>query len=99
VSVVVSPNLGRVKAGRGQLEQVVMNLAVNARDAMPKGGSLIFELQNVELDDADMVTHAEIKPGPYVLLAISDTGAGIDAETQDRIFEPFFTTKEAGKGT
>jgi hypothetical protein len=99
VRIVAPPDLGRVRADRGQVEQVVVNLAVNARDAMPTGGRLRFELEDVELDEEFAASHAEIAPGPHVLLAISDTGAGMDEETRRRIFEPFFTTKAAGKGT
>jgi len=95
----LDPNLGRVKADPGQIEQIILNLAVNARDAMPKGGRLILETANADLDDAFAVTHAGIVPGQYVRLAVSDTGTGIDAETQGHMFEPFFTTKRQGKGT
>lgn len=93
------PDLWRVKIDPGQASQIIMNLAVNAKDAMPTGGKLTIELQNVYLDEAYVRTHTEASVGPHVMLAVSDTGHGIDAETLPHVFEPFFTTKERGKGT
>jgi signal transduction histidine kinase/CheY-like chemotaxis protein len=95
----LTPGLGRMKADVGQIEQVIMNLAVNARDAMPRGGRLVIETSNAALDSTFSREHHGVVPGEYIMLSVSDTGSGMDSETQSRIFEPFFTTKEQGKGT
>ncbi len=94
-----SDEIGRVQADPGQLEQVLMNLAVNARDAMPNGGKLIIETQPCFLDASYAATHSEVTPGPFVLTAVTDNGCGMSKDTLAQIFEPFFTTKEPGKGT
>jgi two-component system cell cycle sensor histidine kinase/response regulator CckA len=97
--IILDPGVRPIAADPTQIEQVLMNLGLNARDAMPQGGSLVVETNNVDLDDEFCRLHSYGRPGSYVLLTVSDTGLGMDAATQEHIFEPFFTTKELGKGT
>ncbi|MDQ1336216.1 MAG: Histidine kinase, partial [Thermodesulfobacteriota bacterium] len=99
LTTVLAPELGKVMADIGQIEQVIMNLVVNACDAMTEGGKLTIETADVELDEKDARTRLAVTPGPHVVLAVSDTGCGMSSEILDQVFEPFFTTKEKGKGT
>ena len=99
MNFIPDPLLNLIKTDPGQMEQIIMNLVVNARDAMPQGGSLVIETKNIDVDENYATDHDSVKSGPHVMLAISDTGQGMDKETQQRIFDPFYTTKEQGRGT
>jgi two-component system, cell cycle sensor histidine kinase and response regulator CckA len=99
LATALAPSLSRVRADASQLEQVILNLAINARDAMPTGGRLSIETANVDIDDTYSLGHVGIRTGEYVMLAVSDTGTGMDDETKTHLFEPFFTTKDRSKGT
>jgi two-component system cell cycle sensor histidine kinase/response regulator CckA len=99
LAVITHPGLGSVYADPGQIQQIIMNLAVNARDAMPQGGKLTIETAHVNIDAEYVRRHPMVEKGTYIMLAISDNGTGMDAETQTHLFEPFYTTKETGKGT
>ncbi|NIA16544.1 MAG: response regulator, partial [Nitrospiraceae bacterium] len=99
LDILAAHNLGIVRADPGQIEQILMNLCVNARDAMPTGGTITIETENVRIDEAFCETHTWAKPGRYVLVSVTDTGCGMDDGTRDKVFEPFFTTKDVGEGT
>src|SRR5207247_11300918 len=99
LATALDPALGVVKVDPSQMEQVIMNLAVNARDAMPGGGQLTIETRNTDLDESYAHLHTDVRSGRYVMLAVTDTGCGMDQAIKGHIFEPFFTTKAAGKGT
>jgi CheY-like chemotaxis protein len=97
--IVAGPDLAKIHADRGQVEQVIMNLAVNSRDAMTRGGTLILETQNIDLEEPYIGPHNTLQPGRYVMMAVTDSGTGMDLQTRSRLFEPFFTTKAQGQGT
>jgi nitrogen-specific signal transduction histidine kinase/CheY-like chemotaxis protein len=99
IDFILDPSLGRIRADASQMEQVLLNLVINASEAMPQGGKLMIETANTELDESYARMHVSVKPGSFVRLAVSDTGTGMNEETRDHLFEPFFTTKKEGKGT